>query len=278
MREKVSLIIEFNDVLTRRLLRRRPDLLAPARIAHSASAHGDAGIGAENVDQMNFHRTYLETGALAMAVHSLAGWQCFGAILDSSNGYAPYQPIGPHAPRARVCFGAVPSLVCVCVVWSSVHLCAVHVTEVLSRDELARHSWSFTALSHRVTNAGHGILLGWRRRTDTNSPSSPGASRVSIFSQAKKQPASGVVGSGRRVTLNPRHKATALRWCAEDLLVVLKRDQRAWRPRHLTIGGGARTTKNLISPKPRPGTSVPSERWSLLARRTLGLSGHNEQS
>lgn len=250
MREKVSLVIEFNNVLTRRLLRRRPDLLNPARL--DASVRGAASLRAGGVDQMNFHRTYLETGALAMAVHSLAGWQCFDAILHSFNGFACHPAMQHAQPRActRLVRSSLPAptrLRNATPSWSApktdravsrvrgralchrVHLCALRVTELLTHEELASSTWSFTALSHRVTTAGHGILIGWRR-TDSHSSS------TSLWTSPKALQA--------RVVLNPRHKDALLRWCNADVLVVLKRDMRA-RRRHLTIARAA-TTKNLF--------------------------------
>ena len=71
----LSLVIEFNDVLTKRLLETQPGLLEPSR-----GGGGGAEDAAESappevtlVEMTVFHRNYLETAALSISAHCGSG-------------------------------------------------------------------------------------------------------------------------------------------------------------------------------------------------------------
>ena len=76
--------------------------------------------------------------------------------------------------------------------------------------------WSYHDLAARVSARGHGVLLGWRRvgawekheRHETRRENG----RSSAAAGAHEQPK----------LLNPREKERALRWCADDMLLVLR--------------------------------------------------------
>ena len=96
------IVIEFNDVLTRRLLTRQPDLLDGATAlddyeqppysdgsnldglsSTSASAAGATLPPPPRVELFTFHRNYLETTALSMSANSHAHWHIMQALLDA---------------------------------------------------------------------------------------------------------------------------------------------------------------------------------------------------
>ena len=144
----LTLICEFNDVLTKRLLDAQPSLIQPqaddddddeARSDVDADAEGSAG-GSEAaswVEVVPFHRQCLETSALSVSAHSHASWMMIRRILDVGGG---------------------------------VDVRSYRLSAVLQPHELAGDGagsspgHSFYDLAGRLSASSdrHGILIGWR--------------------------------------------------------------------------------------------------------------------
>ena len=85
----LTLVIEFNDSLTRRLLRRRPDLLNPNH-GDPSNESTNIGLSADSftpiIDEVYLHRGYLETTALSISAHSHVDWSIMQLLLTHGSG------------------------------------------------------------------------------------------------------------------------------------------------------------------------------------------------
>lgn len=163
--QPLSLVVEFNDVLTKRLLEIQPGLLAPPK-AEGAS---------QLIDVVVFHRNYLETAALAISTHLISSWFMLRRLLSARGG---------------------------------VDLLSIPVGAVLDGPELQSDAdgavptpFNFHELSSRVSQRGHGVLLGWQRHGAVLAANETGAAR----------------------TINPNDKLTRRTWRAHDMLIVVER-------------------------------------------------------
>ena len=197
--QALAVIVEFNDVLTRRLIRRRPGLLDPEKPLPLLSP-GEEDVR-RGVDLLAMHRTYLEAGALSMAVHSLADWRLILALLDANAG-----------PQ----------------------LCSLPVSHALGDASFipAGFSASFLELSTRVADRGLGLLLGWRRAVEPQAsrdtiPAAPAPAATAAPGNPDPVYRFGVKFSSFSTVLNPPDKAKPLRWSPCDEIIVLTRRQGA---------------------------------------------------
>ena len=97
----LTIVTEFVDLLTRRLLERQGSLITRAPAPRSSPSSGAAvmkveaveGDGASSggggeVQPVVFHRNYIETTALSLASHSATSWLTVQMLLDPHSGYA----------------------------------------------------------------------------------------------------------------------------------------------------------------------------------------------
>jgi hypothetical protein len=153
----LTLICEFNDVLTKRLLDAQPSLIEPLDEGDedlddeaNSEAEAEASTGSVSggdassswVEVVPFHRQCLETSALSVSAHSHASWTMMRRILDAHGG---------------------------------IDVRSYRVTSLLQAHELAdapgglagsaaEGGHSFYELAARISarRVGHGILIGWR--------------------------------------------------------------------------------------------------------------------
>ena len=274
----LTLVLEFHDALTRRLLRRRPDLLTPDQ--HFGLASDDAYDVKERstnavdapvlVEEVYLHRSYLETTALSISAHSHADWAIMQLLLTHNSGadvrampvtrwLAPaelYPKPGSAASRrfsgemsesalsdasrnsavdrlhgrlsnvasclrekkkkylARFSVISTPSALKATVSAIASHRSDVSLGNEASSADGAPALWSFHALASRVSACGEGmVLLGWRRSDawPTGGSGSFASATAAPNKAAETQPK----------LLNPPDKELPLRWCADDILLVL---------------------------------------------------------
>jgi hypothetical protein len=211
----LTIVTEFVDLLTRRLLERQKDLIesAPRLRSGGMPAEGVRGRislapttslatptktggessrpagGTQNgsappanpVQSVVFHRNYIETTALSLAAHSNTSWVTVQMLLDPFSGFA----IQSILIEATV---PMPPI-------------ADEITDVhtLSLDDAGESvgevAFSFAFLSDCIAahgEGGLGLLIGWRRQ-------------------------------GGEVEINPADKAKFLPWRRGDELIVLRR-------------------------------------------------------
>lgn len=185
----LTIVTEFVDLLTRRLLERQGSLITRAPAPRSSPSSGAAvmkveaveGDGASSggggeVQPVVFHRNYIETTALSLASHSATSWLTVQMLLDPHSGYAIASVrVGDAA--------ALPEL-------AKAPTGDASSEEAVRSKSPSRHS--FAELSDMLVGQGLGLLIGWRR------------------------------GSGGEVEINPSDKSKALAWIARDELIVLR--------------------------------------------------------
>uniref|UniRef100_A0A7S3BZW2 Uncharacterized protein n=1 Tax=Haptolina ericina TaxID=156174 RepID=A0A7S3BZW2_9EUKA len=214
----LNLVTQFEDLLSRRLLERQPELLdsAPVVQADMTPGHGmtprtpgsshpgdgssqgaSAGSAAnpgevapaeqvdsvDSVESVGFHRNYIETTCLSLASQSSASWAAVCILLDP-DGVVQLKTIGASAILTQGELSEKPST-------------PRPVQTALTRAELSRgqvlpnNGVSFLDLAERVrTKCNNALLIGFRR------------------------------DSG--VELNPPDKGVGLTWCSNDQLIVLQ--------------------------------------------------------
>lgn len=216
---KLHLIVEFNDVLTKKLLERRPDLLHPRDEETSLSRYGllaeDTALlpeGMQFVDVVTFHRNCLETAGLSISAHSSESWYAMKRLLDGRVGIdlvnlpvasllepdeleqtvddetecEPAAPAAAPAPPPAAAPASAPAP-------------APEVAPLIY-GPMPQPGLSFHELEERLAARGLGVLVGWRRLGDHANP----------FAEAH-------VG----LTINPDNKASRVLWQAHDLLLLL---------------------------------------------------------
>ena len=185
----LTLVTQFEDVLTHRLLTMQPDLLEPAP--------DDEPEGGDDVENLVLHRNQLETAALATAALGGAAWTIIRRLLD------PADPTSITAVRAAACVAGRGGR------WR-----APWVRREVGGPEGVPEDGpeggpeggvpeggvplSFWQLHARLQQLQQCILLGWRRGDDLGED---GTSRV---------------------VLNPPDKGAKLLWSAADELLVIQ--------------------------------------------------------
>lgn len=184
-RAPLSLVIEFNDVLTKRLLEAQPRLLEPRNSS-----------GAKYVDVLTFHRQYLETASLALSAHSYKSWATMCRLLDAHGGadlarVPAAQVLEPHELlQPRTPYGDVP---------------------LDASESGGGELFSFHELSVRVAKRGRGVLVGWQRQADVREMGAAPSDVTSVDEE----------NAARK--MNPVNKAERLPWSERDMLIVVER-------------------------------------------------------
>ena len=202
-----SLIVEFNDVLTRRLLARQPELLMPS--------------GAADVKVVYLHRNYLETAALSISAHSYASWAIMQQLLDARSGarllvVPALDVIADETDKTSPSPSpSVPS--------SSSEL-RIHAPPF--GHEQQQCVCSFKDLSARVSARGLGVLIGWRRQGDPQKLPRQSMSPERAAKEAENKPL--YVDRLAARTHNgpvmiPKNADEKLLWLESDELVIMGR-------------------------------------------------------
>ena len=131
------------------------------------------------IDVVTFHRAYLETAAIAVSAHSHTSWLMLRRLLDARGG---------------VDLRSVP-----------VHrvLDPADICKEVGRDDPGNDAkFNFHQMAIKVSERGHGVLLGWQRLEDE---------MVSGYDE----------NASRKI--NPNDKLTPMKWSAHDMLIVVTR-------------------------------------------------------
>jgi len=220
----LTIVTEFVDLLTRRLLERQSDLIncapkapteRPRRVgirarttaspeSPSKAAGGGGASLAEpsmplsknngEVQSVVFHRNYIETTALSLAAHSNTSWVTVQMLLDPFSGYEIKSArIGDAVPNnVRAVGASAPPQSTTTVSDFRSSSPPTTRTERNSKEGPEPRLFSFADLSDILVAVGMGLLIGWRR------------------------------GRGE-VVINPDVKAEQLPWLPDDELIMLRR-------------------------------------------------------
>ena len=157
----ITLVVQFRDVLTQRLMRQQPDLLQPSQADDDdvdASQFGSAA----RCEVLVLHRNYIETSALTLSAHSHISWKIMRMLLgDYDLGSAH------HSLTSRHDTFEVRALPCLRVLPRSARLL------------------SFNQITELVGESGKGVLIGWHRALRAK-PKVSSARRNSLFSPSRK--------------------------------------------------------------------------------------------
>lgn len=187
----LTLVTQFEDVLTHRLLTLQRDLLEPA--PHDEPEGGD------DVENLVLHRNQLETAALATAALGGAAWTIIRRLLD------PDDPTSITAVRAAACVAPKE----LATARRDLRRCGEGDASEARREVDGPEGGpagvpeggvplSFWQLHARLQQLQQCILLGWRRGDDLGEDGTP------------------------RVVLNPPDKGVKLLWSAADELLVIQ--------------------------------------------------------
>ena len=196
----LTLVTQFEDVLTHRLLTMQPDLLEPVP--------DDEPEGGDDVENLVLHRNQLETAALATAALGGAAWTIIRRLLD------PADPTSITAVRAAACVAPRE----LATARRDLRRCGEGDASEARREVGGPEGvpedgpeggpeggvpeggvpLSFWQLHARLQQLQQCILLGWRRGDDLGED---GTSRV---------------------VLNPPDKGVKLLWSAADELLVIQ--------------------------------------------------------
>jgi len=207
----LTLVTQFEDLLTRRLLERQPDLLDSEPADEDATAPPNPQPSSVNssvqddeelpqarskpneVETVGFHRNYIETTCLSLAAQSSACWTAISVLLD------PDGPVRLKTVKVTLLLRSGEM---------SKYLSTMQKPPMLTGHARKSHcqspqqqqsssdgvKLSFWTLAERVrVDLDNALLVGWRRLAEKND-----------------------------VVLNPPDKEAGLHWCSKDKLIVIQ--------------------------------------------------------